>query len=322
MIRKLTCILSVLIVATIIAPFSQADQSGAVRNPIVLAHGFASDSDGFFGIPSALNQVGANNLTLTDVSSFENSFARGEELLQQIETFLAVTGQRKVNIIGHSQGGIDARYVAAIRPDLVASVTSLASPHRGSNVADVVAAATFPFTGAVSDLIDALLTIGGDDDASTSSIGSLESLTSAGAGRFNRIFPQALRTSRCRTAPLVNIGSFFSPRFVRNYSVNNGRTSVNGVRYFSMAGTTTILNNNIFDPIDLALGVTAATFLFERNDAVVGRCSTHLGEVIRDDFVLNHTDFTNATNGLRGLGTNDPLALYKQHARRLKSRGL
>lgn len=40
--------------------------------------------------------------------------------------------ERKVHIIGHSLGGIIARAVAAQRPDDVASVTTLASPFRGT----------------------------------------------------------------------------------------------------------------------------------------------------------------------------------------------
>jgi triacylglycerol lipase len=43
-----------------------------------------------------------------------------------------------VVIIGHSQGGLDARWVAHMRPDLVASVTTFATPHQGTRIADVV----------------------------------------------------------------------------------------------------------------------------------------------------------------------------------------
>ncbi len=322
--RKLT---SLLCAAFAVFGYSgaQADQSGAVRNPIVLAHGFASDADGFFGVANALNQVGADNVIATEVEAFESSFARGEELLQQIEVFLAVSGEDKVNIIAHSQGGVDSRYVAGVRPDLVGSVTSLASPHRGVNTADVLDAVTGPLTDDIAGLLDALVILFGASDT-TSLFGSLSTLSSDGAAGFNSVFPQGLRTDGCETTPLVNVARgpfrFIFPRFVRDYSVNDGPRVVNGVRYFSLGGVTTLFNNNIADPIDFALAVTSTTFFFESNDGLVGRCSTHLGEVVRDDFTLNHNDFTNATNGLRGLGTDDPLAVYKQHARRLNSRGL
>jgi triacylglycerol lipase len=45
-----------------------------------------------------------------------------------------------VNLIGHSHGGLDVRYVAAVRPDLVASVTSVGTPHKGADLADFLVA--------------------------------------------------------------------------------------------------------------------------------------------------------------------------------------
>jgi len=60
----------------------------------------------------------------------------------------------------------------------------------------------------------------------------------------------------------------------------------------------------------------------EANDGVVGRCSTHLGKVIRDDYTMNHADEINGMFGLRGLWSANPLQLYKDHARRLTAVGL
>jgi triacylglycerol lipase len=71
------------------------------------------------------------------VDPFNDSDTRGAELLVKVQAFLAQTGAAKVNIIGHSQGGLDARVVANLRPDLVASVVTVAAPHRGSPIGDV-----------------------------------------------------------------------------------------------------------------------------------------------------------------------------------------
>ncbi len=54
-------------------------------------------------------------------------------LNDNVEKALFDTG-RKIHLIGHSLGGIIARSVAAQRPDDVASVTTLASPFRGTVV--------------------------------------------------------------------------------------------------------------------------------------------------------------------------------------------
>ncbi len=52
-------------------------------------------------------------------------------LTATIEKALKETG-RKIHLVGHSLGGIMARSVAAQRPDDIASVTTLASPFRGT----------------------------------------------------------------------------------------------------------------------------------------------------------------------------------------------
>ncbi len=45
-----------------------------------------------------------------------------------------------INLIGHSMGGLDARYLVSVlgASDRIASITTIASPHRGSILADLV----------------------------------------------------------------------------------------------------------------------------------------------------------------------------------------
>ncbi|MCV5343391.1 alpha/beta fold hydrolase, partial [Escherichia coli] len=75
---------------------------------------------------------------VAQVSATNSSEVRGEQLLAQVETLLAAIGAEKVNLIGHSHGGPTTRYVASVRPDLVASVTSIGGVNKGSKVADLV----------------------------------------------------------------------------------------------------------------------------------------------------------------------------------------
>jgi triacylglycerol lipase len=106
--------------------------------PIVLAHGmfgterFANILDYWYGIPDALERSGEYAVYVTEVDPLNDSTTRGAELEAQIEDILASTGHEKVVIIGHSQGGLDARVVAHDRPDLVAAVITIATPHGGS----------------------------------------------------------------------------------------------------------------------------------------------------------------------------------------------
>ena len=56
---------------------------------------------------------------------------------QRIEHVLEETGTEKVNLIAHSMGGLDARYLISSLGfgDRVASLISIASPHHGSSIA-------------------------------------------------------------------------------------------------------------------------------------------------------------------------------------------
>ena len=133
--------ISILISCCISMPV-KANNSGNTKYPIVLVHGLSGfDSalaDYFYGVKGALASVGSNQVYTPQVTGYETSEARGEELLTYLEELSAVTGITQFNLIGHSQGGIDSRYVASVRPDLVASVTSVGSPHFGSGTADFI----------------------------------------------------------------------------------------------------------------------------------------------------------------------------------------
>jgi triacylglycerol lipase len=311
------------------SPVFAADTSGKTQYPVVLVHGLVGFDtilvDYFYGVKHTLSSVGADKVYTPVLSAVNNSEVRGEQLLGYLEDLQAITGAAKFNLIGHSQGGIDSRYVAAVRPDLVASVTSVGSPHFGSDTADFIKDSPLEgLTMRIGDAIGAFISIlGGDASLQQSAVGALESLNSEGAAAFNAKFPEGLRQTSCQTTPLVNQGPWYWPNWVYDYSVNDGEHQVNGVNYYSWGGTYNfVTNSNLLDPGDVLMGVTTLTFGFEANDGVVGRCSTHLGQVIRDDFTMNHIDEVNHVFGLGGLFTTDPLALYREHARRLKNAGL
>ncbi|BAN49040.1 triacylglycerol lipase [Metapseudomonas resinovorans] len=279
------------------------------RYPIVLTHGMLGfDSllgvDYWYGIPSALRRDGAR-VYVTEVSQLNTSEARGEELLEQVEEIVAISGSPKVNLIGHSHGGPTIRYVAAVRPDLVASATSVGAPHKGSATADFIrqvppgSAGEVLLAGIVNGL-GALINFlsGSSSELQQNALGSLASLNSQGAAAFNARFPQGLPTTAC----------------------GEGAYQVNGVRYYSWSGTSPL--TNVLDISDALLGASSLTFNGEANDGLVGRCSSHLGKVIRDDYRMNHLDEVNQTLGLTSLFETDPVTVYRQQANRLKNDGL
>ncbi len=305
-----------------------ADTSGQTQHPIVLVHGLSGfDSilgDYFFGVKGALSNVGANAVYTPQIAGWDSNEARGEELLTYVEDLLATTGASKVNLIGHSQGGTTSRYVASVRPDLVASVTSVGSPHFGSEVGDVIKDS--PLEGAAISIGNAvgafIAALSGDPEQQANAMGALESLNTQGALAFNASHPQGVRQGACQNTPYYNAGSWWWPNWVYDYSVNDGDHQVNGVNYYSWSGTyVPAFDSNVLDPADGFLSVTWL-MVSGSNDGLVSRCSSHMGKVIRDDYTLNHADEINGMWGLKSLWASNPVQLYVDHARRLKNAGL
>ncbi|MCY1273795.1 Triacylglycerol lipase [compost metagenome] len=288
------------------------------RYPLVLVPGLL----GFVRLPgypywyridTALRRGGAVVWPVA-VSSLHSSEVRGEQLLRAVARIRAETGAARVNLIGHSQGALTARYVAALRPDWVASVTSVAGPNHGSELADYLARQAPPgswrerliaaTTLAVARLL-AWLERGYDGPAlPLDARAAHASLTSAGVAEFNRRFPQGLPETWGGEGP----------------------AEVGGVRYYSWSGTLqpgiSDRGGNRFDLSNRFCRLFARSFVREPgdNDGMVGRRSAHLGRVIRDDYPFDHLDIVNQSHGLVGRGA-DPVAVYLEHAARLRADG-
>ncbi len=112
----------------------------ATKYPIILAHGIAMKDFAFikaFGrIEKLLNDNGYTTVT-SKTDSFGTIETNAEQLKKHIFELLEETGKEKVNIIAHSKGGLDTRYMLDFldMKDKVASVTFLCTPHKGSVVA-------------------------------------------------------------------------------------------------------------------------------------------------------------------------------------------
>jgi triacylglycerol lipase len=278
------------------------------KYPIVLEHGLGGFDELFgvyeywFGITDALRDGGAT-VFVTEVSQLNSTEARGEQLIDQIEQIVAITGKPKVNLIGHSHGGLDVRYVAAVRPDLVASVTSVGSPHKGAELADFLRANVQggSFTESVlayfANSLGMVLGLLTGNTNPSDAIAALNSLTAAGLAQFNASYPQGVPATAC----------------------GNGAAFVNGIRYYSWSGTGIL--TNALDVSDPALALTSV-FYSEANDGLVGRCSSHLGTVIRDNYFHNHLDEVNQILGLVSIFESNPTTVFRTHANRLKNAGL
>ena len=97
-------------------------------------------------------------------------------------------------------------------------------------------------------------------------------------------------------------------------------TVVNNVRYYSFSGDQTM--TTLVDPSDAVLGLTGLSFNGEANDGLVSPCSSRLGEVIRDNYKMNHMDSVNQVFGIVSLLETNPLTVYRNQVNRLKGQSL
>lgn len=304
--RYIGTLLCLLVMA--IAP-AWADTYTQTRYPIVLVHGWLGFDDilgvdYWYRIPEQLRAGGAKVL-VASVSPSNSSTVRGEQLIVELDHWRALYGTQKFNLFGHSHGGPTARYVASVRPDLVASVSSVGSPHTGTPVADGLASLA-PVGSLLRSMLLSLSTalanligfLSGNSDPQDS-LAALTALNTAGATAFNALHPQGLP-----------VGD----------PCGQGAATVNGIRYYSFAGTSP--GSNVLDLSDPVMLAGNLFFLGAANDGLVGRCSAHLGAVIRDDYPWNHLDEVNQLFGLRGLFSPEPASVYRAHANRLKNIGL
>lgn len=79
---------------------------------------------------------------------------------------------------------------------------------------------------------------------------------------------------------------------------------------------------DVFDISDPLMAAGSVVFGFEANDGLVGRCSSHWGTVLRDDYGRNHLDEVNQLLGLRGLFSSSSVSVLRAQANRLKTLGL
>ncbi len=278
------------------------------KYPIVLVHGVSGFDqilglvEYFQGIPAELRDGGAVVYT-PNVTAWEDAYVRGEQLMDFIEnTVLPETGASKVHLIGHSLGSPTSRYVAGTNPDIVASMTSVNGVNYGSGFADwgidnimgtVLEGPALTLINLSGNLLDALA---GNSEYDSDALKTILYMSSERAISFNAEFPDGQPTEYC----------------------GEGSNFVNGIHYFSWASTGTFTNAlDVSDPL-LALTDTLGYYNGEESDGLVSKCSQHWGEVISDDYKMNHLDATNMLFGLHNLLETNPKTLYENHASRLR----
>lgn len=258
---------------------------GPTRYPIVLAHGFGGFKEilgieYFWGVKDDLEAYGYK-VYVTQVDMFNTIEVRGTQLAHEIDDILRASGASKVNIIAHSMGGLDARYAITHLGygDKIASLTTIATPHRGTAIADI-ALGLMP--GPMEDAIDVIAwlagcTVDGVDYLSCrqSAIDAAQELTIVYMmNTFNPITPDDPGVKYYSYAGLSGWGSIdvVDPLLLIPYQIlfltegaNDGLVSVNSAKWGNFIKT---VHADHLDEIGQLLGSTQSFNHYEFYESI------------------------------------------------------
>ena len=212
--------------------------------PIVLAHGIILKDFKFFKafgrIEKILKQNGYSVYTAkTDgFGTVENNAA---QLKKYIERVMQESGADKVNIIAHSKGGLDAKYMIKHleMEQAVASLTTLCTPHKGSQVATKILGMPKFFTKFIAFWVNTVYKIFGDEKPDSLTVcKQLQSVSDIGGDTLNfsdEVYCQSYSSTlkRSRDDFVMGIPLIFSKRWEKDSSdgmVSTGSASFGNYR--------------------------------------------------------------------------------------------
>ena len=113
----------------------------AARTPVLLVHGLVDNRSIFAVMRRSLRRRGFTSVCSWNYSPLLSDVARGgRELGAHIERICARTGHERVHVVGHSLGGLIARYHVQRQggDSRVQTLVTLGTPHQGSVLAHVL----------------------------------------------------------------------------------------------------------------------------------------------------------------------------------------
>jgi triacylglycerol lipase len=145
-------------------PSSEVSDRCSTRYPVVLLHGLGYRDDmpllaSWGRVPDWLKSAGAE-VYLGGLDAWAPHEANAALLKTQISRLLDESRAKKVNLVAHSKGGIEARFMISClgMAPVVASLTTVCTPHRGTSAADAASGLVTCRAG----LVDLIALLGGD----------------------------------------------------------------------------------------------------------------------------------------------------------------
>lgn len=164
----------------------------STKYPILMVHGMGFRDRKllcYWGrIPKILRQCGAE-IYFGNQDANASIEYNGVLLKNALKKCLAESGAERANIIAHSKGGAESRFLASSlgMSRHIASITTISTPHNGSATMDKIMKLPKPIMKAGSLITDVFMTIMGDSKPET--YRCLEELTTSYMAEFNRKNP-------------------------------------------------------------------------------------------------------------------------------------
>ena len=142
------------------------------RYPIALVHGFMGFKsigpiEYFYQVSDTLTAQGYQVYT-PQTDAFNSIAVRSKQLVVELQKILDDSGAEKVDLIAHSQGGLDSRNAITNlgMADHIAALCTFATPHKGTAVADAATGLLGPVSQeAVSMLLNIMgVALGGSNE--------------------------------------------------------------------------------------------------------------------------------------------------------------
>lgn len=114
------------------------NSNGTHKRPVVLIHGYFHNLSGYFVLSQKLKKRGWNLIFPINLNTYTWSIeSMAREVKKAVEKIIKSTGYKKVDIIGHSLGGLVGRYYVQNLGGYknVANLITLAAPHWGTELA-------------------------------------------------------------------------------------------------------------------------------------------------------------------------------------------
>lgn len=128
-----------------------AEDINAAGRPILLVHGIGDNRSAFAVLRRALRRRGYGRVSTINYSPLTSDIRRAAtDFGRHVERICAQTGYEQVLVVGHSLGGIIARYYVQCQDGdrRVHTLVTLGSPHAGTQLARL-----FPLVGVARQLL-------------------------------------------------------------------------------------------------------------------------------------------------------------------------